>query len=171
MPNAPLSDTSPIAESWAEVHARDQVIRYRRSGVGRAVLLVLRPPHGPEPLWPELLDALGERFRLIAPEAPEQEADAARWLADFMEGLGTAHISILAAACFCVPVLELALDESEQISRIVLVPAGKGSRTKPARRGTLATETRHLPVPLLVVRRGQRADEILPLVTEFLSGG
>ena len=172
MPNTPLSDTtSHIAESWAEVRARDQVMRYRRSGVGRAVLLVLRPPDSPEPLWPELLESLGEQFRLIAPEAPALEADAACWLADFMEGLGTANISILAAGCFCIPVLELALDESEQISRIVLVPNGVGCAVGVARRGALDTETRHLTVPLLVVRRGQPVDEVLPLVTEFLRGG
>ncbi len=170
MSKTPYSDPIQVADSWAEVRARDQVMRYRRSGVGRAALLVLRPPDSPQPLWPELLDSLGERFRLIAPEPPALEADAACWLADFIEGLGSANISILAAGCFCIPVLELALDESDQISRIVLVPNGVGREVGGPCRGMLDTETRHLPVPLLVVRRGQPAAEILPLVTGFLSG-
>lgn len=169
MPNTPLSDTTSHAtESWAEVRARDQVMRYRRSGVGRAVLLVVRPPHDVAPLWPGVLEALGEQFRVIAPEAPTAEADAACWLGDFLEGLGTSNVSILATGCFCIPVLELALLESDQIARIVLVPDGAGRELGGAGRGLLETETRHLPVPLLVVRRGQSADEMLPLVTGFL---
>ena len=169
MPNTPLSDTTGHAtESWAEVRARDQVMRYRRSGVGRAVLLVLRPPHDSAPLGPGVVEALGEQFRVIAPEAPAAEADAACWLGDFLEGLGMSNVSILAMGCFCIPALELALLESDQIARIVLVPDGAGRALRAAGCGLLQTETRHLPVPLLVVRRGQSADEMLPLVTGFL---
>lgn len=171
MPHAPRSDSSSeAAESWAEVRAHDQVMRYRRSGVGRAALLVLRPPHDSAPLWPGLLDSLGERFRVIAPEAPSAESDAACWLGDFLEGLGVSNVSILATGCFCIPVLELALLESDQVSRIVLVPDGVGRELGGVGRGILETETRHLPVPLLVVRRGQPTDEILPVVTSFLRG-
>jgi hypothetical protein len=170
MPNAPLSDADQLYESWAEVRAHDQVMRYRRSGVGRAVLLILRPPGKVQPLWPGLLELLGGRFRVIAPEAPVAEADAACWLGDFLEGLGMSNVSILATGCFCVPVLELALLESDQIARIALIPDGVGPELGRVGRGRLETETRHLPVPLLVIRRGQPADEILPLVTDFLSG-
>ena len=171
MSNAPLSDqSSQAAESWAEVRARDQVMRYRRSGVGRAVLLVLWPPHEAVPLWPELLDSLDERFRVIVPEAPAAESDAASWLGDFLEGLGVSNVSIIATSCFCIPVLELALRESDQISRIVLVPNGAGRDLGGVGLGRLETDTRHLPVPLLVVRRGQPTAEILPVVTDFLRG-
>lgn len=171
MSDAPLSDhSSQVAESWAEVRAHDQVMRYRRSGVGRALLLVLRSPHDTAPLWPGLIESLRDRFRIVAPEAPAAESDAACWLGDFLEGLGASNVTILATGCFCIPVLELALQESDQISRIVLVPDGVGLEVGGVGRGRLETGTRHLPVPLLVVRRGQPAADILPVVTGFLSG-
>jgi hypothetical protein len=170
MPNSPPSDADHLAESWAEVHARDQVMRYRRSGVGRAILVVLRPPGSPQPLWPGLLETLGEQFRVIVPEPPAAESDAACWLGDFLEGLGMSGVSVLATGCLCIPALELALLESDQIARIVLVPDGVGRELGGMGRGALETDTRHLPVPLLVVRRGQSADETIPAVTGFLRG-
>jgi hypothetical protein len=159
------SDTTLADESWAEVRAHDQVMRYRRSGVGRAVL-VLRSPGNPEPLWPELVEALGIGYRLIVPEAPARDADLARWLADFLEGLGVSNVSILAADSFCIPALELALLEGDQVARLVLVAEGRGWRWEVG--ATLETATRGLRVPLLVVRRGQPAGEIVPLITDFL---
>jgi hypothetical protein len=156
------------AESWAEVRARDHVVRYRRSGLGRAVLVLVPPDHA-DPIWPELLDALAATFRLIVPEPPAAEPDAAAWLATFLEGLGASNVGILAAGCFCIPALESALAEADQIARIVLVPGGAGGG-RPAANGVLETAIRDVGVPLLVVRRAQPADEVVPLVTEFLRG-
>jgi len=167
MPRSPLPDTVRAATSWAEVRANGRVIRYRRSGVGRAVLL-LSPPDQSEPLWPELLDELAVSFRLITPEPPADEADVACWLGTFLEGLGVSNVGIVAAGCFCIPALELALSRGDQIARLVLVPDGRGSRLEG--RGALEPATRHLSVGLLVVQRGQRATETVPLVTGFLSG-
>lgn len=94
MPKPSSSDTTRAHESWAEVRAHDRVMRYRRSGVGRAVL-VLRSPEDPEPLWPELLEALGAGYRLIVPDPPPGDADVAGWLAGFLEGLGASNVRIL----------------------------------------------------------------------------
>jgi hypothetical protein len=166
MPKPSSSDTTRAHESWAEVRAHDQVMRYRRSGVGRAVL-VLRSLGDPEPLWPELLEALGSSYRLIVPEPPSADADVAGWLADFLEGLGVSNVSILVGGSFCIPALELALLEGEQIARLVMVAEGRG--TGDPGRGVLETALRRVAVPLLVVRRGQPAGEIVRVVTSFLA--
>jgi hypothetical protein len=165
MSKSSFPDSVRAAESWAEVRARDHVVRYRRSGLGRAVLVLIPPDH-PDALWPELLDGLGGAFRLIVPEPPAAEPDAAAWLATFLEGLGVSNVGILAAGCFCIPALEAALAEADQISRIVLVPAGAGGG-RPAANGVLETAIREVGVPLLVVRRAQPADDVVPLVIEF----
>ena len=167
MPKLPASAARP-PETWAEIHAHDHVMRYRRSGLGRAVLVLLHSADGPEPLWPELVDALADRFRLIVPELPAAGADVAVWLTDFLEGLGTAGVVVIAADPFCIPALELALLDADQVARMVLVPGGQAEET--GLDGALATTTRGASVPLLVVRRGLPAGEALPLVTCFLAG-
>ena len=169
MSKSSFPDSVRAAESWAEVRARDHVVRYRRSGLGRAVLVLIPPDH-PDALWPELLDGLGGSFRLIVPEPPAAEPDAAAWLATFLEGLGVSNVGILAAGCFCIPALESALAEADQISRIVLVPAAAGSGQRAAGSGVLQTAIRDVGVPLLVVRRDQPAGDVVPIVTEFLRG-
>src|SRR5687768_2937389 len=106
-----ISETPRATESWAEVRAHDQVIRYRRIGVGRPVL-VLHSPDDPDPLWPELLDTLGASYRVIVPDAPERETDVTTWLTGFLEGLGAISVRIVASDRFCMPALELALLEA-----------------------------------------------------------
>jgi hypothetical protein len=167
MPKSSFDNAIRTTESWAEVRAHGRVIRYRRSGLG-PTLLLLDPPDQSELLWPELLEALDTGFRLIVPEPPPTEADVACWLATFLEGLGVPEVSVLAGGCFCIPALELALSPGDQVARLVLVPAGSGAGE--ARGGTLDTVNRQVAVPLLVVRRDQPADGIVPLVTRFLRG-
>ena len=162
----PPSDSGRIHESWAEVRAHDTVMRYRRWGVGRA-LLILRSPIDADPLWSELLDALRATHRLIVPEPPAADADVAAWLAGFLEGLGTATVRLLAADRFCVPALELALRQSDQIARIVLVSPGPA--TPDAGRGAIATAMGRSPVPILVVRHGGKSEDAIALMTEFLA--
>ena len=171
MLKSPLADAAnAAAESWAEVRARDQVMRYRRSGVGRAVVLLLCPGESPEPFWPALLEALGADFRLIVPELPAADADVAGWLAGFLEGLGVSNVGVLAADRFCLPALELALLEGDQLTRIVLVSDGPGGPRHPSGGGKLQTPLGQAALPLLVVHRGQPASEVVPLVTGFLRG-
>ena len=167
MPNPSVAGAAVLAESWAEVRANDQVVRYRRSGAGRAPLLLLCSLDR-EPLWPRLVEAVGASFRVITPEPPAADADVACWLGSFLEGLGLRNVAILAADRFCIPVLELAFLGLDQITRIVLVPDGQGSRDEA--RGVLETATRQAALPLLVVRRGQPTDDVLPLIADFLNG-
>lgn len=160
----PQTDHAP--EAWAEVRANDRVMRYRRAGRGRAIIVLYSPSDG-RPIWPELVDALGAGFRLILPEPPDCDADIAEWLADFLEGLGMSNIGIVAADRFCVPTLELTLLGVDQVARIVLVPNGRGGETGLG--GALEAATGQAVVPLLVVRDGHPVGEILPLVTRFLA--
>src|SRR6185503_13188725 len=102
-----MSKSLDSPETWAEVRAHHRVTRYRRSGAGRALLL-LRSNEEAEALWPELLDALHEAFRLIMPEVPPEGGDAADWLADFMEGLGMPNVCVVASDTLALPALELA---------------------------------------------------------------
>ena len=162
----PMPNLSALPESWAEVRSHDHVMRYRRSGTGPAVLL-LRSPDEPGTLWPHLADELASRFRLIVPEAPAAGTGIARWLADFLEGLGLPSVAVIAADVFCIPALELALLGGDQVSRVVLVPGGEADNA--GLDGTLATPVREDAVALLVVRGGLPAAEALPLVTDFLS--
>jgi pimeloyl-ACP methyl ester carboxylesterase len=162
----PRFPAPPRPESSAEVHAHDRVIRYRHSGSGPAVLL-LASEGSSLPLWPELLEELGRRFRLIAPVLPAADSAAAE-LADFLEGLGMDGVTVIAAGSFCIPALELALRDADQIARVVLVPDGQS--TDSAWGGTLATRAREAAIPLLVMRRGVAAAEALSLFATFLAG-
>jgi hypothetical protein len=153
-------------ELSAEVRAHDQVIRYYRCGTGPVVLL-LGAHDGASPLWPELLGALAGRFRLIAPVLPAVDT-AAALLADFLEGLGVSSVTLIASDPFCMPALELALRDVDQIARVVLVPDGQP--TDSAWDGTLTTRAREASVPLLVMRRETPASEALTHLTHFLAG-
>ncbi|HET7459500.1 MAG TPA: hypothetical protein VFJ74_17750 [Gemmatimonadaceae bacterium] len=178
MPNPPSPAAAAAAlrpsEPWAEVRARDHVMRYRRAGAGRAVV-VLHPAHTASDgaaLWPGTADALvAARFRVIVPELLPTTTDAgdvAVWLLDFLDGLGAEGVAVVATEPLCVAALELALLDADRVSRVVLVPGGRADET--GLDGALATSTRASSVPLLVVRRGLPAADALPLVTRFLSG-
>jgi hypothetical protein len=160
-----LSPLTHHAEALAEVRAHDQVMRYRRAGVGRP-LVVLRGPDDPAALWPELDAELVSRFRVFTPELPDDCDDVAAWVADFLEGVGLDRVALLAAEPCCLSALELALLDSCRVERLVLVPAGAAGET--GLDGTLATTFAGVAVPLLVVRRGLAPDDALPLLRTFL---
>ena len=157
MSKPPSANSRP--ESWAEVHAHDQVMRYRRSGAGRAVLL-LREANEAESLWPELVEALGASFRLIVPDVPSDTADVTEWLADFLEGIGMPSMGVVAVDELCVAALALASHDADQIARIVLVA------NSAAREVELRKEAASLK--MLIVRRDQALGEVLPQVIRFL---
>jgi hypothetical protein len=159
-PSMPADIARP-PDSWAEVRARGHVVRYRRSGSGRTVLVVASPDH-PDAVRSELLDVLAAGFRLIVPEPPATEEDVPCWLSSFLEGLGIPSVRVLTAGSLCVPVLQLALLEGEQIAGVVLI-AEHGEMLEPA--------LRELTVPVLVVDPSRPADEVVPVVAEFLRGG
>jgi pimeloyl-ACP methyl ester carboxylesterase len=165
--STPRIAATPRLEPSAEVRAHNQVIRYHRSGTGPVVLL-LGADADPSPLWPEVLGALTNGFRLIVPVLPVVDT-AAQLLADFLEGLGVAGVSVIASSQYCIPALELALRDVDQIARVVLVPDGGSAGS--AWDGALTTRAREASVPLLVIRRGTPASEALTLLAHFLAGG
>jgi hypothetical protein len=158
------STMPPLASPLAEVRAHDQVMRYRRAGQGRP-LLVLRAPNAAG-VWPELDAHLAARFRVIIPEIPAGCEDVAAWLKHFLEGIGLHRVVVLATDPCCLSALELALLDVSQVERLVLVPGGHAGET--GLDGTLGTSLDGVTVPLLVVRRGLAADDALPLVQHFL---
>ena len=165
-PPIPLSP-APVTRRTAEVRVHDSVMRYHRTGHGRPVLILL--PNGEaglDQLWPGLLDLLAARFRVIVPEVEATGGDVARWLGAFLEGLGVTDAGIIATDSFCMPCLELALRDADQVTRVVLVPGGSASETGLG--GTLGTRPGGAGVPLLVVRRDLPTEEALAMVSRFL---
>src|SRR4051812_42619927 len=108
---------SPVAgaptESWGEVRTGEHIVRYRRSGSGRAVL-VLHSPDASEPLWPEVLDLLAGSGRVIVPNPPAN-TDVNQWLALLLDGLGLMNVVLVAAEGFCIAAIERALMEPDRI--------------------------------------------------------
>jgi hypothetical protein len=151
------------AETLAEVRAHDRVMRYRRAGTGRP-LVVLRGTA--DALWPELDAHLVTRFRVITPELSADCGDLAAWLGTFLEGVGLARVTLLAAEPCCVAALELALLDGYRVERLVLVPGGGAGET--GLDGTLATTPGGVSVPLLLLRRGLAAPDALRLLRDFL---
>ena len=153
----------PISqEGWAEVRARDRVVRYRRTGTGPIVLLLA---HEDTRLRDGLVRELSENFRLLDPEMAETEIKIAECLAEFLEGLGTTTVNVVAVGRFCIPALELALRDGDQIGRVVLIPDGEECET--ASEGAIATTSRRISMPLFIVR-GLTPAAVLPLVSQFL---
>lgn len=165
MSNTPA--TAPATpEPWAEVRASDRVMRYRRSGTG-PTLLLLGADAESSPLSTELVAALGARFRVIIPDVPTP-AGVTEWVAEFLEGLGTCEVAILAANHLCMPAIELAFRGIEQIKRLVLIPDGEPDDS--TSEGAITAAVGAPAIPVLIVRPGLGAAEALPLVTSFLAG-
>ena len=160
--------TPDPASSLAEVRAHDQVMRYRRAGAGRPVL-VLRSVLDGQAFWNELDAALLETFRVLTPEMPPLGVDVAAWMNGFLEGVGLDRVTVIAEGALCLAALELALLNVDQIERMVLVPAGHSNET--GLDGMLATTLAGVAVPLLVVRRGLPAHEAVPRLMHFLEHG
>ena len=158
-----LSRSTHSAETLAEVRAHDQVMRYRRAGAGRPLVVL---GGGPDALWPELEPDLVTRFRVVTPEVPGHDGDAAAWARDFLEGVGLDRVVLLAAEPFCIAALELVLLDADRVERLVLVPSGDAGET--GLDGTLATTLAGGGVPLLVVRRGLALAQALPQLRAFL---
>ena len=157
-----LSRSTHSAETLAEVRAHDQVMRYRRAGAGRPLVVIRGRP---DALWPELESDLAARFRVLTPELSD-DGDVAARARDFLEGVGLDRVALLAAEPFCVSALELVLLDACQVERLVLVPSGAAAET--GLDGTLATTLAGVTVPLLVVRRGLSSDPAVALVRGFL---
>lgn len=158
-------------ELWAEVHAHDRVVRYRRRGAGPPVLVLGSPAStrgSGASLWPELLEALAAGHRVLLPELPAA-AGSGEWLADFLEGLGLARVTVVAAGPSCGAALELAFLAPDQVARVVLV--GDGEANASGLQSPSSGAAVHAgPVPLLVIRSDLPCAEALPLVARFVDG-
>ena len=163
MSNQPVPDgpPTPAPESWGEVRTRHQVVRYRRSGAGRAVLL-LHSPDARAPLWPEVLEHLAAGGRLIVPNPPESADPVEEWLALLLEGLGLWNAILVATEGFCIPAIERALVEPDRIARIILA-CSDGPDAAAVEKARTALSS----VPLLLLKRDQPAGEALSLVAAF----
>ena len=171
MPNPSILTTaalSPHADTWSEVRANGQVMRYRRSGVGRPVI-VLRPDDPGDAPWSALLDSLCASHRLLIPELPAAGADVTSWLAAFLDGLGVSDVAVVAAGPFCLPALELALLGVDRVARLALLSDGPPGGENAGLDATLVTTACPPRVPLLVVRHDPAAQDA-SLLHRFLAG-
>jgi hypothetical protein len=141
-------------------------MRYRRSGTG-PTLLLLGAEAESSPLSTELVASLGARFRVIVPDVPPS-ASVTEWVAEFLEGLGTCEVAILAANHLCMPTIELAFRGIEQIKRLVLIPDGEPDDS--TSEGAITAAVGAPAIPVLILRPGLGADESPSLVTSFLAG-
>ena len=114
------------------------------------------------------MHVLGGNFRVIVPEVPTGNTNDEAWLAEFLEGLGTMPVALIAANDFCIPAIDLVLRDVIPISHLVLVPDGEAD--EPGREGAVATGAGPASVPLLIVRRGVDVIDALPTILRFLSG-
>ena len=152
-------------EGWAEVRARDRVMRYSRAGTGPTVLVLA---HADEPLRRLLLEALAPHFRSLVPDLPPTEANVATWLSHFLEGLGATMVSVVATGSYCIPALELALRGGEHCARLVLI--SDGACSDESSEGALVAASRGASMPLVIVNASAAPGDVVPLVSEFLSG-
>jgi hypothetical protein len=135
-------------DGWSEVRASDQVIRYRRQGAGRPVLVL--QSHRPDQPDSWLMAALAGRFRLLVPELPAARADVAARLALFLDGLGMTDVAVVAFGDLCLPALELALLGGDQVGRLALVMDGQSDL--PELDGALVTGPGQPALPLVLIR-------------------
>ena len=163
---ASVTDTIEfLPERRAVVCVAGYVTRYVRRGTGRPVV-VLAAPGDVDALWPELLDAIAARHRLIMPEVPAQEAGFGSWLRGFLEGVGLPAAAIIAVGPCCLPAVEVALLDTERLARLVLIPSGSADET--GLTGMLGTTGRSSALPVLVLRRAAPVEQALRLVQPFL---
>jgi hypothetical protein len=158
--------SSATPGTWAEVHARDHVVRYRRSGSG-GVIVLLGVGEG-RALWPGLEETVGRIGRVMIPDLgdPTDQPVECR-LAAFLEGIGATGVPVLVAnQALVAPVLALALLEPELIGRVVVVADGVATGTPLD--ASLAGEQRPVPLPVLLLARDLPPGDAEPALVRFL---
>ena len=153
-------------DSWAEVRAHGRVMRYRRAGAGRT-LLVLHPGECGDAAARELLDALASRFRLIVPHLQDASDELPAWLADLLEGLGYPEVGVVALGCLALPAIELALLDTGLVDRMVLLSDGRSGEHD--LETTLESAARRGAVPLLTLRLDVPTAQLIPRLVAFLT--
>lgn len=152
--------------TWAEVHAREHVVRYRRSGSGGVVVL-LGLVEGRTP-WPRLEETIGRVGRALTPDLGDPaDQPVGQRLAAFLEGIGAHGVSVLVAhQALVAPVLAMALLEPELIGRVVVVADGIATGTPLD--ASLAGEQRPVPLPVLLLARELPSADAEPALLRFL---
>ena len=168
MSNSFVTNHRGTPDAWAEIRTREQVIRYRRVGAGRPVLVLAEQ----QEICPTVVRALTETgyVRLIMPEPRMEAVHVPGWPADFLEGIGATSVGLLATPSFAGAAIELAMLGAEQIERVVLVAEESGRFGRWCegwKEAALECADRRRQVPVLLVHKGLPMDEIGPLVRRF----
>jgi pimeloyl-ACP methyl ester carboxylesterase len=133
---------------WAEVRARDTVVRYRCHGAGRLVVLVAGLDDAREGTTP-LVAALAEGARVLQLASPATRRPFADWLSDVLDGLGMHDVTLLVSAALRADALELGMRDGQRVGRLVIIDAFDA----PPRdvESTPRNERSGAPIPMLVV--------------------
>jgi pimeloyl-ACP methyl ester carboxylesterase len=167
MSDSLLPTVSPPFDRSAEVRVNGHVTRYVRRGAGQPVV-VLRGSDDDAGLWPGLVEAIAARCRVILPEGSGTGTGFVSWFRGFLDGIGLPPVTLVAVGDYCVPALELALLDTEGLTRIVLVPFGATGEA--GLTGTLRAAAQAAGLPALVVRPEWPPTEALRLVERFILG-
>lgn len=160
-----IPDVKDSSESHAEVRARGQVVRYRRSGAGPSVVIVAAD--GRRLPWPELEQLLAERCRVVTPTLDGRDPDAlVVQLACFLEGFGASRVTAIVADPAVVPAtLRLAAYDPDLIARVAIVydePGHASASEGPP--DTIVTS----PVPVLTLAAREPARDATTRLLRFL---
>lgn len=153
--------TGPVR---AVVRAGTSDTTYIRVGSGDSVILMAADPDAPLPRV--LLEALGTRFRVIAPVTGPEASDFNEWLATFLDGLGITSTNIIAHQELAANTIAFALLEAGRIDRLVLI-AEHGFAGELG--GALADPIDHASHPLLIVGASDTPEDVAERVVRFLA--
>ncbi len=104
----------------AVVRVGKTATEYVRSGSGRPVILLTQAAN-PLPLWNAVIEAVAERYRLIAPDVTPGAEDFAGWLGPFLDGLGLDRVSVLADGPMSAPAIGYAMLDPDRVERLVVI--------------------------------------------------
>ncbi|MHB1327857.1 MAG: alpha/beta fold hydrolase [Gemmatimonadales bacterium] len=104
----------------AVVRAGNTATEYVRSGSGRPVILLTQAAN-PLPLWNAVIEAVAERYRLIAPDVTPGTDDFAVWLGQFLDGLGLTRVLVLADGPMSAPAIGYAMLDPDRVARLIVI--------------------------------------------------
>lgn len=133
---------------------------YVRSGSGRPVILLTQSAV-PLPLWNAVIEAVAERYRLIAPDVTPGAEDFAGWLGHFLDGLGVGRVSILADGPMAAPAIGYAMLDPDRVDRLVVITPMASADAEPL------TDAPGSP---MIIGEGRPIPIIVDDVLQFLNG-
>ncbi len=144
----------------AVVRVGDTATEYVRSGSGRPVILLTQAAN-PLPLWNAVIEAVAERYRLIAPDVTPGADDFAVWLGQFLDGLGLARVLVLADGPMSAPAIGFAMLDPDRVERLVVITPTAPSAAEPL------TDAPGSP---LIIGEGRPIEAIVNDALRFLEG-